>query len=404
VTAERYDVVVVGARCAGAPTAMLLAERYRVLLLDRARLPSDTLSTHYIHPPGLALLARWGLLDALAATGCPRIERITHQVDDVRLAAPVPSADGVGFAYAPRRHLLDAVLVDAAVAAGVQLRDGCEVVDLRFDGDTAAITHRSAGGAPVTVHARLVVGADGMRSTVARLAGARVEREDPPLTCAYYTYWAGVEAGFELYERAGRLVGTLPTNDDQTLVAAYFPSAEFPAVRQDALGAYLTSLRGTAPELADRLTAGERTERLRGTGEQRNFFRQAYGDGWVLVGDAGHHKDSVTARGIIDAFEQAAMLADGIADELHDARRLRASLQAFAARRAARFEPLYRTALLAAALEVTPQRLGTLRFLSSRPDLVDRYFAVGAGMLAAEELYTQELFAELMAYRAEPAR
>ncbi|MER7276216.1 NAD(P)/FAD-dependent oxidoreductase [Dactylosporangium sp. NPDC000244] len=401
-TGERYDVVVVGARCAGASTALLLARRgYRVLLLDRASLPSDTLSTHYIHPGGLALLARWGLLDALTATGCPPIQRISHQVGDVRLEAMAPAVDGVGFSCAPRRQVLDAVLADAAVAAGAQLRDGCEVLDVTFDrGRATGVTYRTRAGARDTVAAGLVVGADGMRSAVADLVGAPAESEDARLTCVYYTYWTGIKADFELYEQPRRLVGAMPTHGDQTLVCTYFPSAEFAHVRGRAWDSYLDNIRATAPGLFERVAAGTRTERLRGTNDQRNFFRQACGPGWVLVGDAGHHQDSITARGITDAFEQAAMLADCVADGLHDEVRLRDGLHRFAEQRRARFTPLYKMALLAGSLDVSPYRLEVLRFLSTRPELVERYFAVSAGIIESEQLFNRQLFAQMSAFRA----
>ncbi|MFD0580331.1 NAD(P)/FAD-dependent oxidoreductase [Dactylosporangium darangshiense] len=165
------------------------------------------------------------------------------------------------------------------------------------------------------------------------------------------------------------------------------------------MGSYLDNVRATAPGLFDRVAASARTERLRGTNQQRNFFRQAWGPGWVLVGDAGHHKDSITARGITDAFEQAAILADCVGDGLHDETRLSEGLQRFAERRIARFKPLYRMALLAATLDVSPYRLATLRFLNTRRDLVERYFAVSAGIIEARQLYNRQLFAQMSAHR-----
>src|ERR1700730_1772206 len=121
-----YDAIVVGARCAGAPVAMLLARAgHRVLLVDRAHFPSDTLSTHYIHQPGIARLARWGVLDAARATGCPAVEPTVYQVQDVRLDGGSVRHEGQRAAYAPRRHLLDKILIDAAVAAGAEFREGC---------------------------------------------------------------------------------------------------------------------------------------------------------------------------------------------------------------------------------------------------------------------------------------
>jgi flavin-dependent dehydrogenase len=399
---DSYDIVVVGARCAGAPTAMLAARRgYRVLLLDRSTLPSDTLSTHYIHATGLAHLRRWGLLDALAETGCPRIERMVHQVADVRLTAGVPADGTVTFGYAPRRRVLDGLLLSAAIEAGAQFTDGSEVINLLVtDGRVHGVTYRDRAGRSRTVQARLVVGADGMRSTVARLAGAAVERADPVLKCTYYTYWSGVNVDFELYERSGRLVGALPTNDGLVLVGVCYPIAEFPAVRRDALASFEDALRTTAPDLAQRLAHGERVEHLRGTRDERNFFRRATGPGWALVGDAGYHRDSITARGITDAFEQAAMLDEGAGPVLHDQARLDDELRRYAERRNRHFLPLYETALANAVLEVSPQRLGLLRFLATRPDLTERYFAVGAGLIPAEELYNARLGAEVTAFYA----
>jgi flavin-dependent dehydrogenase len=401
-TMDSYDLVVVGARCAGAPTAMLAARRgYRVLLLDRAQLPADTLSTHHILPPGLAHLQRWGLLDALAATGCPRIDRIVGQIADVRLEAAVPPVGDIAFAYAPRRRILDGLLVAAAVEAGAVFRDRSDVVDVRVEaGRVVGVTHRTRRGQRHSVRARLVVGADGMRSTVANLVGAATELESPVLTCAYYTYWMGVDAGFETYQRSGRLVGTLPTHDGLALVAVYAPIAEFPTIRRDPRGAFLAAIRSTAPELAERLTAGAPVERLRGTNDQRNFVRQAYGPGWALVGDAGYHKDSITGRGITDAFEQAAMLDDCVGDGLRDDARLAQGLRRYAARRARWYPPIYQSALACANLDVSPRQVSMLRFLATRQELVDRYYAVGAGLLAPEELYNAQLSADITAYYA----
>src|SRR5262245_44588819 len=165
-----YDAIVVGARCAGSPTAMLLAQKgHRVLLVDKSGFPSDTLSTHYIHQTGIARMKRWGLLDALAATGCPPVSRMTFDMGPLVLeGSPTPSI-GVGDGYAPRRTVLDKVLVDGAVAAGVDLREHFSVQSLLHDGDrVTGVRGRSVGGPTVNEEARIVIGADGLRSLVAR--------------------------------------------------------------------------------------------------------------------------------------------------------------------------------------------------------------------------------------------
>ncbi|MCA2218265.1 NAD(P)/FAD-dependent oxidoreductase [Jidongwangia harbinensis] len=388
-----FDAIVVGARCAGAATAMLLARAgYRVLMLERARFPRDTLSTLYIHQPGIALLHRWGVLDAVTATGCPPIERVVHQVDGVRLAGSVPPVDGIRAAYAPRRYLLDQILADAAVAAGVDFRPGCTVEDVTFtDGRATGVRWRH-GGRTVPERAPLIVGADGMRSRTAAATGAVLLAAHPLLTCVYYTFVAGVDAGFEAYGTTGRWAGSVPTNDGLTLVATYFPQSEFPAIRADAHRAHHDCLRTVAPGLYERIAAGTPADRLYGSGDQRNYLRQAAGPGWALVGDAGHHKDSITARGITDAFHQAQALADAVGTDLHDPTRLDAALAGYAARRDDLVRDGYRDALATAALRPR-RRLRLLRAVAADPALTERFLATMAGIRPSGDLATPDLTA-----------
>jgi flavin-dependent dehydrogenase len=194
----------------------------------------------------------------------------------------------------------------------------------------------------------------------------------------YYSFWAGVPTRFEAYGAAGRWAGSVPTNDGLSLVAAYFPQARFGAIRPDAARAHRDGIRAVAPDLAGRLDAGTQVERLYGTGEQRNFFRQAAGPGWALVGDAGHHKDSITARGITDAFRQAGLLADCLGDGVRDEDRLRTGLRRYATARNRAMLDGYRDTL--AAGELRPERrLASLRAIAADPALVERFFARLAG-------------------------
>src|SRR5690349_11462940 len=131
-----YDAIVVGARCAGSPTAMLLARKgYRVLLLDRASFPSDTLSVHYIHQPGVAALARWGLLETVIATGCPPVRQQRIDLGPFALVGAPSPADGIADAYAPRRTVLDTILIEAAAAAGAEVRQRFSVQEILMDGE-----------------------------------------------------------------------------------------------------------------------------------------------------------------------------------------------------------------------------------------------------------------------------
>jgi flavin-dependent dehydrogenase len=222
-----------------------------------------------------------------------------------------------------------------------------------------------------------------MRSTVARLVEAPMILEDPLMTCVYYSYFTDVPADFELYEAPRRWIGCAPTNDGQTLIAAYFPQSEFDEVRADALPHYLANIEQTAPDLYSRVQDGHRIGRLFGTGDQRNFFRKAAGPGWVLIGDAGHHKDSISGRGITDAFLQARLLVEHIDD-----------LDAFATARDDLLMEHYQNTLIVAGLTVQPDRLRLLRAIARDPELVERYFSTVAGVLSVEDLYPEELLLE----------
>ncbi|WP_327713878.1 NAD(P)/FAD-dependent oxidoreductase (plasmid) [Streptomyces sp. NBC_00464] len=387
-----YDIIVIGARCAGSPTAMLFAQQgYRVLLLEKARFPQDTLSSHYIHTQGVALLKRWGLLDRLREAGCRPIDHQSYQAPGVRIDGFSLPIDGQRTTYAPRRYVLDPILADGAVAAGVEFREGCAVNDLLWEGDrVVGVRYTTPGGAEATDRARLVVGADGMRSLVARKAGAPYVIEHPRMTCTYYSYWSGVPSHFELYERPGRWIGVIPTNDDLTLLMTYFPQDEFAGVRKDVEPFYLDSFRTTAPELYERMRAGKREEQLYGTGHQENFFRKAFGPGWALVGDAVTHKDSITARGITEAFVQADSLTGHIGQQLHDDAALQDALESYEDDLDGDTLSHYQGALNVA--ELKPEgRVELLRRLVGHQDLIDRYFSTLSGACSIDDFYNTEL-------------
>ncbi|MEZ0110976.1 flavin-dependent dehydrogenase [Catenulispora sp. EB89] len=391
-----YDVVVIGARCAGSPTAMLFARQgYRVLLLEKARFPQDTLSSHYIHQPGVALLDAWGLLDDLRKAGCQPIDHQSYEAPGVRIDGFSLPVEGHRTTYAPRRFVLDPILAAGAVAAGVDFQEGCLVNDLiQEDGRVVGVRYTTPGGATATERAHLVVGADGMRSLVARKVGARNVVEHPRLTCTYYSYWADLPGHFELYERPGRWVGIIPTNDDLTLVMAYFPQEEFARVRTAVEPAFQEAIRSTSPELYERLAAGKRAEQMYGTGHQENFFRKAAGPGWALVGDAAHHKDSITARGITDAFRQAQSLTDRIGDRLHEETELVAALRKYEQDLDKDFLDAYRGALNVAELK-PDRRTGMLSKLVGHQDLIDRYLSTLSGACSLDDFYNDDLLAVL---------
>jgi len=384
-----YDAIVVGARCGGAPTAMLLARAgHRVLLVDRAAFPSDTLSTHFLHPPALTALARWGLLDE-AAAGCPRIERTTLDLGPVVLTGAPPPAGGIAWRAAPRRIALDEVLVRAAVTAGAELRERFTVSDLVVGGGVVSgIRGTAAGGPERSERARIVVGADGGRSTVARLAGARPYRADSILTCAYYGYWSGLGVREAVvFSRPGQAVIAFPTSGDLTVVYVAWPHERFDAVRRDLKGSFRAAVRATAPELSERMDAGRREGRIAGTGSLPNFFRPSGGAGWALVGDAGHHEDPFLARGITNALHDAGLLAEALHAGLAGREPMAAALARHQRRRDAAALPLYELNLALASLGPPPPALAAgLAAMAADQSLADRFIGVLSGTVPVAEI------------------
>jgi flavin-dependent dehydrogenase len=386
-----YDAIVIGARCAGSPTAMLLSRKgYRVLLVDRATFPSDTFRNHVIRHDGTVRLLRWGLLDRIIAAGTPPIRKWTSDFGDFPLSGYPPPADGVDAEYGPRRTVLDKILVDAAAEAGAEVREGFSVSGILMDGDrVTSIRGKSKGGSTVTEHARIVVGADGHHSLVARTVGAPAYNEKPALTCGYFSYWSDLPLeGIEVYFRdTPAFMLAFATNFGQTCVAIQLPVSCFPAFRADVEGAFYSAL-DAAPELAERVRAGRREERFVGTGDLENFFRKPYGPGWALAGDAGYHKDPITARGVSDAFRDAELLAEAIDEGFSGCVPLEEALAAYQQRRDAAAMPQYEGACAAALLEPIPA--GTLRLraaIRGNQELVDGFFGVNGGTVNREAFF-----------------
>jgi 2-polyprenyl-6-methoxyphenol hydroxylase-like FAD-dependent oxidoreductase len=382
-----YDAIVVGARCAGSPTAMLLARKgYEVLVVDRATFPSDTISTHLVHAPGVAALRRWGLLDRIVATGCPPIDAYTFDF------GPFTIAGAPGTAYAPRRTVLDAVLADAAGAAGAEVRERFTVTDLLAeDGHVVGIRGHGKSGLPVTERARVVVGADGLRSLVARAVAPEQYHEKPQLLCGYYTYWSGLPTNgrFEAYIRPDRSFAAWATNDDLTLVVGGWPFRELEANRSDIEGNFLRMF-DMAPSFADRIRAATREVRFVGTAVP-NFFRKPYGPGWALVGDAGYNKDFITAQGIQDAFRDAGLCATALDEALSGARPFDVAMRDYQSIRDAHVLPMYEfTAELASLEPPSPELQRVLAAVHGSPEAMDGFARVNAGVTSPAEFFSDE--------------
>jgi flavin-dependent dehydrogenase len=308
----------VGARVAGSATAMLLARLgHDVLVVDQAALPSDTVSTHSIARSGVVQLRRWGLLDEVLDSGAPPIRQVTFNAAGESVTRTIKHKAGVDLLVAPRRYLLDTILAAAAERAGAELRSGVTVTGVRRDrrGRVDGVDGHDPAGAPVELAARWVVGADGLGSRVARSVGAALTDVGEPAAggAAQYAYYTGIPwTGMEFFVAERSFAGVFPTHHQQACIWVCTPTADAKAARRQASSraeAFDRLLGRAAPELAERLRHARRTSPVHGMLRLPNQVRQAFGPGWALVGDAGYHRDAITAYGISDAFHHAELLA-----------------------------------------------------------------------------------------------
>jgi flavin-dependent dehydrogenase len=316
IPSSRYDAVVIGARCAGAATAMLLARAgQRVLMVDRGRYGTDTLSTHALMRGAVVQLDRWNVLPAVIAAGTTPVRQATFFYGDESVTVPIAPRDGIEALYAPRRFVLDRLLVDAASNAGADVVYGVRIRALERSetGRVTGVELEDESGNVHRVASRMVVGADGLRSTVARLVNAPIYREGRHATGGMYGHWSGLDVdGYGWYFVPGLSAAAIPTNDDQACVSLSVPSAEFGRLfSHDRDAAFVELLSQVAPALAEQVRRAGPAP-LHGFPGQVGFLRRAHGPGWALVGDAGYFKDPLTAHGITDALRDAELLAHAI--------------------------------------------------------------------------------------------
>jgi flavin-dependent dehydrogenase len=321
---HRYDVIIAGARCAGAATAMLLARKgASVLMVDPLPRGRDTLSTHALMRGAVFQLHRWDLLESVRASGTPAVRATTFHYGDERITVPIKEKDGVDALYAPRRTVLDPILVEAAEAAGAEVVHGVAVVDLLRDDDGRVTGAAIEGAGMPTRHvaAAMVIGADGVRSRVARMAGAQLEYSMPHAAASIYGHWPGLSVeGYHWHFSPGVGSGAIPTNDGHTCVFAGISQREFQEGRSEGLlPLYLRALRQSAPELADAVAGVRESVKLRAFAGVPGFLRRSTGPGWALVGDAGFFRDPLTAHGITDAFRDAELLVRAISEGSEEA-------------------------------------------------------------------------------------
>ncbi len=401
-TAAIYDAIVVGARCAGSPVAMLLARKgYRVLLVDKATFPSDTMSTHLLHPPAVAALESWGLLDTLIATGCPPVNTYSFDFGPVAISGSPRAVEGIAHGYCPRRTVLDKILADAAVDAGAELREGFTVEEVLLSGDeVSGIRGHEKGGPDVTERARVVIGADGRHSLVAKTVRPDQYHERPSRQVMYYAYWSGLPAeGFDVTVRAESKRGwaAVQTHEDLTVLPFGWPVEEFKANRGDIEGNFFAAL-DLAPEFAERVRAAKRESKFIGSAELPGYFRKPFGPGWALLGDAGYHKNPITAMGINDAFRDAAFVATALDDAFADRRAFEKGMTDYQEARDRDALPVYEFTDDFALLEPPPPQMQQLfGAMQGNQEAMDDFVSVQAATLPAPKFFADENLGRIMA-------
>ncbi len=397
-----YDVVIVGGRCAGSSLALLLAQaNLKVLIVDRSNLPSDKInSTHLIWHAGAACLQRWGLLDRLLATGCPLQRRFLLDLGMFQLRSNVELRDCiVDGAVAPRRDVLDGLLLEEALAVGAELRDEAHVSDLLTEnGRVTGVRIRTETGGSEDIPARVTIGADGINSTIAKLASATEASAQDKQQQTYFAYFSGVAfEEVEFYSRPGRMGFIWKTNHDQVVAGLCCRLADVDALRADTVSAFWAEMEAISPDLAARLKAGRQESEIR-TGGTRSFIRQASGSGWALTGDAGMNMDPISAQGISNSFLQAEMLSDAIIRGFAEGNPDEA-LAAFGEKRNETLGPIYAFTSEMARLDPEPpaEIIQLFMGLAKSQTDTDAYFGVFAQTVPVAEFFAPENMGRIMA-------
>jgi flavin-dependent dehydrogenase len=338
---------------------MLLARQgHNVLVVDRDSFPSDTLSTSFFQDDASAALDRWGLYERLLGTGVPTMS-MTFTLGPGLISVSPPNQYQP---IAPRRTYLDKLLVDAARESGAEVREKFSVQEILKDasGRVTGIRGRGSDGNSVVEEARVVVGADGRNSLLARNVEAEEYHVVEPTTCGYYSYFDGDRGeGAELFYNGRHAFFAFPTHDGQTCFAAEAPFEAWAEFKADPETYLFEKMKEHAPALFERADGAKRAETMYGMQGRRAFFRTPYGNGWALVGDAGYLKDPITGAGCNDAFRDAQLLSDGLHAWLNGNEEFEQAMAAYQQHRDAVAKPGYDQCVYMAELhEVTPEFLG----------------------------------------------
>ncbi|MEO0916641.1 MAG: NAD(P)/FAD-dependent oxidoreductase [Pseudomonadota bacterium] len=315
----QYDAIIIGARCAGATTAMQLARAgKKILVLDRDQPGADTMSTHALMRGAVIQLDRWGLLDRIIASGAPEVTRTQFSYGEEMIDLAIKPSHGTHALIAPRRFILDRILADAAQEAGAEIRYGTSFANVLRDpyGQIEGVIYDGSERHQFA-YAPLVIGADGRRSTMARRVHARVIEQAAHSTNCIYAYVVGLpNEGYQWFYQPGLGTGAIPTHHGAHCVFASTSSSRLRSLLKEKgkEGALLHLLKECNPAFGSRLAQVQMVSRPMIYGGDPGFLRQSAGPGWALVGDAGYFKDPLTAHGITDAFRDAELLSKTILD------------------------------------------------------------------------------------------
>ena len=404
-----YDIVVLGARVAGSAFSLEMARKgHKVLVLDRMKRGQDTLSTHFVWPRGASYLNRLGLLDAVLAK-TPSATRMDFVIEDFKFSGEVPlSALEMRYErlhgkkgpaiqnryFSARRKFIDTLLIDAAAEAGAEVRLETQFDELLFDdaGRLNGVGLRHADGTVEKIRAKLVIGADGKRSTAARQLGLSEMELRKGCTFACYSYFTGTGLPVETsIQKRGRLgIAHCATNDGAHMILVYGPESFFPAFSQNKEKSFFEALELVNPQVAEQVRAGKRDEPFYATADQAGFVRKAAGPGFALLGDAACFKDQCTAIGMTHALRDAALLSDLLVEDLDDRKQLDQSLALYQQKRVADSSRYYDFVCTQAEMNAArPDELQIFEALQENTDSANRFVSLYGDTLPVREFFSE---------------
>ena len=338
---QTFDAVIIGARCAGSAAAIALGRAgRRVLMIDRVSFPSDTLSTHVNFPSAVAEVQALGALDRVLECDPPKCHQGMVEADGARVLADWEPVDGIDYGICvPRTHFDYALVRTAVEDCGVELREKTSLVELVWEGERVVGALLRGPDGEYQVRSKLLVGADGRRSSVARMVGSEVpyRGSNNNRACAFF-YMDDPKVGTEWRDRLIQLRSgpthalIFPCPDDQVLCLFMGPREDVPRFRADPEAMWQEMLLEN-PAVAERLGGATNISKLRSSIDNPAFFRSSSGPGWILAGDAGHFKDPIIGQGMRDAMRFGRLWGEAAAPVIDDREALDRAMQAVEARR-----------------------------------------------------------------------